>query len=106
MRRKDEACTRVFDKNSQFKIIQENKRKLSEDQRLSEDQEIEKKNRIREVAIQNVYLAQSKIDQLALIKDLDRKEEENYLQNGLKLLDVNQERFRDIVKKLDMKNNR
>lgn len=65
---------------------------------------MQKKSRLRDVAMHNIYLAQSKIDQLALIKDLDRKEEANYLQNGLKLLDLNQERFRETVKRLDMKN--
>ena len=106
MKRKDGEWTRVFDKNSQIKLIQENRKKYEEDQKYLMNQEQAKKNKLREVAMQNIHLAKNKVDHLMLIKDLDRKEEANYLQNGLKLLDVNQERFRDVVKRLDMKNNR
>ena len=66
---------------------------------------LERKTHLGNIAKQNLSLAQTKIDQLMVLKDLDRKEEENYLENGLKLLEVNQQRFRDIVQKLDMKRN-
>ena len=105
MKRKEDECTRVFDKHSQMRLINESKMKYLEEQKEWINKELDRKTQLGHIAKQNFSLAQNKIDQMMVLKDLDRKEEENYLENGLKLFDLNQKRFKDIVKKLDMKRN-
>lgn len=105
MKRRDEEATRVFDKQRQIRVIQDARRMFVRDYKSSIAKDLERKSQLGEVARQNIALAQNKIDQLMHIKDLDRKEEADYLENGLKLLDLNQQRFKDKVRMLDMKNN-
>jgi hypothetical protein len=113
MLRKKHQSTRVVDHHQQSQKIKEAKRNFMEEQKYLIKAEAERKQKLEEFGKMNLGLAQQKLEMMRATKqlgrssflNLDNEREKDYLENGLKLLEVNQQRFKEKVCLYDMRNN-
>ena len=105
MFRKEKEATHIFDKDIQTKKIKEQRRKLKLEHKQFMLRESGRRSFIKNIADENLELARVRVQQLQKDKINDFERDRDYLQNGSKLLDLNQKRFKEKVNMLDMRSN-